>query len=126
MYHFLKIRYLPLYAKLFAASGALSYQERVVGSAVSSSVTSHLLVYPLEVVKRRMQAGGEQYNNLGVTGVLRKVVATDGIRGLYAGWFPTLLKAVPCIAISLSIRDVLSHSIKKRIEDQEPVAIPAG
>ncbi|GJJ07618.1 hypothetical protein Clacol_001822 [Clathrus columnatus] len=60
-------------------------------------------VYPLNLVRTRLQASGspghpQQYT--GVWDVVSKTMSTDGVRGFYRGLFPTLAKVVPSVSIS--------------------------
>ncbi|KAJ6113531.1 hypothetical protein N7523_006848 [Penicillium sp. IBT 18751x] len=76
---------------LTGAIGALS-------GGLSASV-----VYPLNVLRTRLQAQGTvlhpaTYNSIG--DVLRKTLATEGPRGLYKGLTPNLLKVAPAVSIS--------------------------
>ena len=76
---------------LTGAIGALS-------GGLSASV-----VYPLNVLRTRLQAQGTvlhpaTYDSIG--DVLRKTLATEGPRGLYKGLTPNLLKVAPAVSIS--------------------------
>ncbi|KAJ5141875.1 hypothetical protein N7526_002870 [Penicillium atrosanguineum] len=76
---------------LTGAIGALS-------GGLSASV-----VYPLNVLRTRLQAQGTAlhpatYDSIG--DVLRKTLATEGPRGLYKGLTPNLLKVAPAVSIS--------------------------
>lgn len=60
-------------------------------------------VYPLNLVRTRLQASGssghpERY--AGPMDVVYKTYARDGWRGFYRGLFPTLAKVVPAVSIS--------------------------
>eukprot|EP00178_Gracilaria_changii_P008620 TRINITY_DN26004_c0_g1_i2.p2 TRINITY_DN26004_c0_g1~~TRINITY_DN26004_c0_g1_i2.p2 ORF type:complete len:373 (+),score=65.68 TRINITY_DN26004_c0_g1_i2:3-1121(+) len=59
-----------------------------IGGILSCGLT-HMAVTPLDVVKCRMQVQPGIYANT-VAG-LRSVGATEGLRGLYTGWTPTLV-----------------------------------
>ncbi|KAL4919548.1 mitochondrial carrier domain-containing protein [Aspergillus aurantiobrunneus] len=81
----------PLSNFATGAIGALS-------GGVSASV-----VYPLNVLRTRMQAQGTvlhptTYN--GVMDVARKTVQSEGVRGFYKGLTPNLLKVAPAVSIS--------------------------
>ncbi|KAI0661025.1 mitochondrial carrier [Cubamyces menziesii] len=60
-------------------------------------------VYPLNLVRTRLQASGssghpERYT--GMFDVVKKTYARDGWRGFYRGLLPTLAKVVPAVSIS--------------------------
>ncbi|KAG2013565.1 mitochondrial carrier protein RIM2 [Coprinopsis cinerea AmutBmut pab1-1] len=60
-------------------------------------------VYPLNLVRTRLQASGSPGHPQRYTGVVDVAVKTwerDGWRGFYRGLFPTLAKVVPAVSIS--------------------------
>lgn len=66
---------------------------------------SQTLTYPLDVVRRRMQVAGMANSTLGYhdkNGVdaIRNIVRRSGIRGLYFGLIPNLLKVAPSMGTS--------------------------
>ncbi|KAH9853514.1 mitochondrial carrier [Lenzites betulinus] len=70
--------------------------------SVSGSVGA-TSVYPLNLVRTRLQASGssghpERYT--GIMDVVTKTYARDGWRGFYRGLLPTLAKVVPAVSIS--------------------------
>ncbi len=57
--------------------------------------------YPLrrfDVVKSRIQASTAQGAQPGMLSVARELVAAEGVRGLYRGLVPALVRAVPANA----------------------------
>lgn len=65
-----------------------------------AGAVSQTLTYPVDVVRRRMQVSGMKNSSLGVQDKggldsLRNMIAANGIRGLYHGLFPNLLKVAP-------------------------------
>lgn len=68
-----------------------------------SGATGASVVYPLNVLRTRLQAQGTHlhpstYNSIG--DVARKTLQTEGPRGLYKGLTPNLLKVIPAVSIS--------------------------
>ncbi|KAL4923985.1 calcium-binding mitochondrial carrier protein [Aspergillus undulatus] len=81
----------PLSNFATGAIGALS-------GGVSASV-----VYPLNVLRTRMQAQGTVLHPTTYTSVMdvaRKTVQSEGVRGFYKGLTPNLLKVAPAVSIS--------------------------
>ncbi|KAL0949489.1 hypothetical protein HGRIS_009543 [Hohenbuehelia grisea] len=71
-------------------------------------------VYPLNLVRTRLQASGSSghpQRYTGVVDVFMKTLERDGWRGFYRGLFPTLAKVVPAVSISYVVYE---HS-KRRL-----------
>ena len=70
-------------------------------------------VYPLNLVRTRLQASGSSGHPQIYTGVMDVAVKTwerDGWRGFYRGLFPTLAKVyMPVFVIPLSFLDTITH-----------------
>ena len=85
-----------------------------------SSAVAQVITYPLALAKTRMQVAGmggrsprvrieyglapvvrPEYS--GLLDCLRQTVRGEGVRGLYAGLVPNMLKAVPAVAISYTV-----------------------
>uniref|UniRef100_A0A7N1A4A6 EF-hand domain-containing protein n=1 Tax=Kalanchoe fedtschenkoi TaxID=63787 RepID=A0A7N1A4A6_KALFE len=66
-------------------------------------------VYPLQVIRTRMQADNS-YN--GMADVIRKTLRKEGFLGFYKGILPNMLKVVP----SASITYMVYESMKKRLD----------
>lgn len=70
--------------------------------ALAGSI-SQTLTYPFDVLRRKMQVtgmkgGAAKYN--GALHALSVILKTEGVRGLYRGLWPNLLKVAPSIATS--------------------------
>jgi len=81
--------------------------------SVSGSVGA-ISVYPLNLVRTRLQASGSPGHPQRYTGiwdVVQKTYQRDGWRGFYRGLFPTLAKVVPSVSISYLVYE---HS-KRRL-----------
>lgn len=93
----LKLAYLRSTKKEEPGVLALLAFGSVSGSVGASSV------YPLNLVRTRLQASGSSGHPQKYTGVLdvvQQTYARDGWRGFYRGLFPTLAKVVPAVSIS--------------------------
>ncbi|KAL3731070.1 hypothetical protein ACJRO7_028007 [Eucalyptus globulus] len=71
-------------------------------------------VYPLQVVRTRMQAQRPDTDAAykGMSDVFRRTFKHEGLRGFYRGIFPNLLKVVP----SASITYMVYETMKKRLQ----------
>ncbi|KAH9943478.1 mitochondrial carrier [Epithele typhae] len=93
----LKLAYLRSTGKEEPGMLALLAFGSVSGSVGATSV------YPLNLVRTRLQASGssghpERYT--GILDVVNKTYTRDGWRGFYRGLLPTLAKVVPAVSIS--------------------------
>lgn len=99
-----------------AFSSALHVEEselptyaRVISGA-SAGAIAQTFVYPLDVVRRRMQTGVKSYQ--GVFHALRSIAREEGVtRGLYRGLSLNYLKTLPNVAIYMSLYDILKQAL---------------
>ncbi|KAI0342031.1 mitochondrial carrier [Trametopsis cervina] len=82
--------------------GKSSVARKLSCGALAGSI-SQTLTYPFDVLRRKMQvtgmnALGVKYN--GALDALFSIVRTEGVKGLYRGLWPNLLKVAPSIATS--------------------------
>lgn len=89
------------------------------------------LTHVSDVLRRRFQINtmsGMGYQYKGVFDAIRVIIAQEGVRGLYKGIVPNLLKVAPSMASSwLSFemcRDALV-ALKPEVDDSYPVKIPS-
>ncbi|KAK1281564.1 Mitochondrial adenine nucleotide transporter ADNT1 [Acorus calamus] len=85
-----------------------------LGCGTISGALGATCVYPLQVIRTRMQA---QHINVeapykGMSDVFWRTFKIEGLRGFYKGLFPNLLKVVP----SASITYLVYESMKKSLE----------
>lgn len=105
MFEFLKNTYRITYAKYTgcheddAAPGNIAMG--MIGA--TSGAIGASLVYPLNVVRTRLQTQGTAMHSATYTGiwdVTRKTIQREGYRGLYKGLTPNLLKVAPALSIT--------------------------
>ncbi|KAJ2579297.1 Carrier protein, mitochondrial, partial [Coemansia sp. RSA 1836] len=113
--------YEPMFAAMDASPGGVGHSELGVlrsdvlarlatafCSGASSGVVAAALTNPFDVAKTRRQierhaspkSNTVQHTTL--TRVVRHIVATEGVRGLYVGLAPRLMKVAPSCAIMIS------------------------
>ena len=111
-----------LYKQLFIDSGYFKPSVGLfLGCGAVAGLTAQAIVYPLDVVRRRIQLnkipdkkaiqiastkpgqGLRLYTWL----ALQSVITEGGARSLYAGIFPTMLKVAPAVAVSVVVRDYI-------------------
>ncbi|KNC99043.1 uncharacterized protein SPPG_05994 [Spizellomyces punctatus DAOM BR117] len=75
----------------------------LLGFGAISAACGATIMYPLSVVRTRLQAQGTPSHPMTYTStfdVIRKTYAGEGLRGFYKGLAPTLLKVLPAVSIS--------------------------
>lgn len=103
---------MPLYEYLKRGGGeeTPSHFRVAVSSATSASFVG-VLMYPVEVVRLRLQAqnpsSGRRYQYEGITDCFRKIWTTEGLRAFYRGLATGLIRTVPQSAIGLSCYETI-------------------
>lgn len=91
-------------------SSLLPFGSRDAAAGVLASIIAKTGVFPLDLVRKRLQVQGPhraryvhtnipEYN--GVIGTIRIILKTQGVRGLYRGLTVSLLKAAPASAVTM-------------------------
>lgn len=62
-----------------------------------------LVAYPLALVRTRLQAPGAHAHYSGMLDCFRKILAADGVKGLYRGLVPNFAKSIPAVAASYAV-----------------------
>lgn len=70
-----------------------------VACAAIAGVTGTLCIYPLDMVKTRLQ--NQKINNSGGLDCLRQILRNEGAKGLYKGLTSNLIGIIPEKAIKL-------------------------
>ena len=98
--------------------------RKLLAGAVSGAV-AQICTYPFDVLRRRFQINtmsgmGYQYKSIG--DAVKVIVTQEGIRGLYKGLFPNLLKVAPSMAANwLSFE--MTRDFLVGLKPLEPVAL---
>ncbi|KAM1163495.1 hypothetical protein FF1_023178 [Malus domestica] len=79
-----------------------------LGCGTVSGALGATCVYPLQVVRTRMQAHTEY---MGMGDVFRRTFQHEGLRGFYKGIFPNLLKVVPSASITYMVYESMKKSL---------------
>ena len=88
---------------------------------VASGVIAQSVVYPLDLLRRRIQIGGIEstWARMYTWQALRKVARdSGGARGLYAGIGPSYAKVAPAVASSLVVRDAVLGRLSDKTFDR--------
>jgi solute carrier family 25 phosphate transporter 23/24/25/41 len=67
----------------------------------ASSICGQMLSYPLALVRTRLQAQEKPLDSSErMTQIFKQIWKNEGIRGLYRGLLPNIMKSVPAVSIS--------------------------
>ncbi|KAL3312326.1 hypothetical protein Ciccas_009084 [Cichlidogyrus casuarinus] len=77
-------------------------------SGALSSVIAQITTYPLALARTKMQANKHNPKE-GFISVLKNIHKKEGIRGLYSGIGPNMLKVIPAVSISYACYDQLRY-----------------
>jgi solute carrier family 25 (mitochondrial phosphate transporter), member 23/24/25/41 len=86
--------------------------------ATTSTISGQLVSYPLSMVRTRLQAQELPFNSSErdtMNKLLIRVWRNEGVRGLYRGLLPNILKVVPAVSITYAVYETVK---KKLIEDK--------
>ena len=98
--------YCRSYAKQrFSPEHGRSPPSHFIASGVIAGVVSQTLVYPLDLLRRRVQLGITA--NKSVISHYTWLSKEGGLRSLYAGLIPTYAKVIPAVAVSVTVRDAV-------------------
>jgi solute carrier family 25 thiamine pyrophosphate transporter 19 len=77
-------------------------------AGISAGIISKTLVYPLDLIKRRLQMGwGYNWKT-----TLKSIIKNDGLTGLYRGLIPAVLKSAPATGVSLICYEFFINILK--------------
>jgi solute carrier family 25 phosphate transporter 23/24/25/41 len=74
-----------------------------LGAGAVSGAVAQTITYPFDVLRRRFQINtmsGMGYQYAGIGDAIKQIVMHEGVRGLYKGIVPNLLKVAPSMASS--------------------------
>ncbi|CAI5476296.1 unnamed protein product [Closterium sp. Yama58-4] len=105
------------------SAGQLSaWQQFMCGLAAGT--LAKVACHPLDVVKKRFQVEGLRRHPRygariqprayrGMIDALRKIVATEGVEGLYKGVLPSVIKAAPSAAITFFVYELVAKFLEE-------------
>ncbi|XP_075567253.1 mitochondrial adenyl nucleotide antiporter SLC25A24 isoform X1 [Pelecanus crispus] len=109
VYELLKSTWLEHYASSSANPGVFV----LLGCGTISSTCGQLASYPLALIRTRMQAQAsvEGAPQLNMVGLFQRIIATEGIRGLYRGIAPNFMKVLPAVSISYVVYEKMKQNL---------------
>ncbi|RZC84221.1 hypothetical protein C5167_047000 [Papaver somniferum] len=110
-----------VYETLRASWQSLRPQDSTIGISLAcgsiSGIASSTAIFPLDLVRRRMQvegAGGTAaVYKTGLFGTLRHIMRTEGLSGLYRGILPEYYKVVPGVGIAFMTYETIKMFLSK-------------
>ncbi|KAK5628559.1 hypothetical protein RRF57_004274 [Xylaria bambusicola] len=106
-----------------------SAARKLLAGAISGAV-AQTCTYPFDVLRRRFQINtmsGMGYQYKSIVDAVRVIVAQEGVRGLYKGLVPNLLKVAPSMAanwLSFELTRDFLHPVDSR--DRQRVIVKMG
>ncbi|GMH30578.1 hypothetical protein Nepgr_032421 [Nepenthes gracilis] len=92
-----------------------------LASGCLSGIASSTAIFPLDLVRRRMQlegAGGQaRVYTTGLFGTFSRIIRTEGWRGLYRGILPEYCKVVPSVGIVFMTYETIKSQLSHDLED---------
>lgn len=84
-----------------------------LGCGTISGALGATCVYPLQVIRTRMQAHNANANTAykGMSDVFWRTLHREGLRGFYKGLFPNLLKVVPAASITYVVYETMKKNL---------------
>ncbi|NWQ69412.1 SCMC1 protein, partial [Neopipo cinnamomea] len=109
VYELLKSTWLEHYASSSANPGVFV----LLGCGTASSTCGQLASYPLALIRTRMQAQAsvEGAPQLNMVGLFQRIIATEGLRGLYRGIAPNFMKVLPAVSISYVVYEKMKQNL---------------
>ncbi|XP_065598805.1 mitochondrial adenyl nucleotide antiporter SLC25A24 isoform X2 [Cyrtonyx montezumae] len=109
VYELLKTTWLEHYASSSANPGVFV----LLGCGTVSSTCGQLASYPLALVRTRMQAQAsvEGAPQLNMVGLFQRIIATEGLQGLYRGIAPNFMKVLPAVSISYVVYEKMKQNL---------------
>ncbi|XP_051481272.1 calcium-binding mitochondrial carrier protein SCaMC-1 isoform X1 [Apus apus] len=109
VYELLKSTWLEHYASSSANPGVFV----LLGCGTVSSTCGQLASYPLALIRTRMQAQAsvEGAPQLNMVSLFQRIIATEGIRGLYRGIAPNFMKVLPAVSISYVVYEKMKQNL---------------
>lgn len=83
-------------------------------TGAASKVAASCVTFPHAVLKARLQQQGAERLYSGYVDCFRKTWAGEGLRGLYRGFLPGLVRVVPSSAVTLAAYEAVrpvAHSL---------------
>ena len=92
-------------------SGAQLSGPQAALCGAGSKLVASLATYPVQVVRSRLQQLGGGGAGKGGMALLRAMLATEGVGGLYQGITPHLLRVMPASALTLLVYETVRSAL---------------
>ncbi|KAJ1509558.1 hypothetical protein HMI56_006737 [Coelomomyces lativittatus] len=105
------------------ATGQPASGSRLLGMGIVSGCLACTLVYPMSLVRTRLQAQGTlahpQYYHQGAWQVIQMTYQRESMLGFYKGWLPTLMKVAPASGLSYMCYETLKQGFLEWDREEE-------
>lgn len=115
VYGSMKDRFLSLHSNLYANlfigdDDRLTPLAALISGSVSGMISS-LLLYPADVIRRRMQLGPNTPGSSPRAHV-RQILRQEGLGGFYRGILPEMLKVAPMVGVTFCCYEFIAAALK--------------
>lgn len=83
----------------------------------TSTIIGQFISYPLALVRTRLQAQEVPMDSASkekMTTILKNIWTNEGVRGLYRGLLPNIIKVVPAVSISYVVYETMKKKLNER------------
>lgn len=87
--------------------------------SAASKIFAGSITYPYQVVRARLQTYDAQVKYKGAWDVVRQVVAKEGVRGLYKGLGPNIVRVLPSTCVTFLVYENVKFALPRVWEGEE-------
>jgi len=122
VYGSMKDRFLSLHSNLYANlfigdDDRLTPLAALISGSVSGMISS-LLLYPADVIRRRMQLGSAPSSSpMAARAHVKQILRQEGLRGFYRGILPEMLKVAPMVGVTFCCYEFIAAALKAPPDD---------
>ena len=111
--------YTPIKQLVSTSKDKPVFMEKLLAGSLSGGLAA-AVTSPIELLKTRMQS---RTDNMGLLEIIRTIVKNHGVRGLWKGCVPSLLRSSLLTASQCAVYDESKRVITRRIQMEEGVTL---
>ena len=111
--------YTPIKQFVSTSKDKPSFTEKLLAGSLSGGLSAGI-TSPIELLKTRMQS---RTDNMGLMEIVRTIIKDHGIRGLWKGCVPSLLRSSLLTASQCAVYDESKRAITRHVQMEEGVKL---